>query len=101
MTDLPDLPKKLPVNVLDGLPEYLKDPANYTKIRKFLFEILASRCDHSDILEWYACKKCVERIHKHGEAVRKLGFKSPAQYMQWRRVHEIMEKRDPLEKYNS
>lgn len=99
---IPELPKELKPDIFMGLPHYLKDPKTYKKIRKFLFDILASRCGHSDPLEWNACKKCLARIHEHAEAVEKLGFKSPAQYYQWRRVHETMEKmeRDPLPKYN-
>lgn len=94
-------------NLLNGLPQYLKEPKNYDKVRKFLFDILASRCGHSDPASWYTCQKCLKRIRQFREALKKLGFRSVPQYYQWRRVHEMMQKqlkgefkKDPLQKYD-
>lgn len=87
-------------DLLAVLPEYLKDPANYQKIRKEEIDILASRCGHSDPLEWHACSKCSARIRDHAEFLRKLGFINPAQYYAWRKTHEYIEKRVRLPKYN-
>lgn len=88
-TPPPEIKRK--PNMLAGLPQHLKDPKAYKKVRKFLFEILASRCGHSDPAEWYSCQKCLKRIYEFREALTKLGFKSVPQYYQWRRVHEQME----------
>lgn len=89
-------------NIFSGLPKHLKEPDHYDKIRLFLFDILASRCDHSTPSEWYSCQKCLKRIHDFKEALKQLGFSSPAQYYQWRKVHEQMKslRRDPLAKYD-
>ena len=89
-------PKANKVHVLAGLPEYLKDPANYKKIRKALLETLATTHSHSDILAWGSCVPCQHKIHDHAEMVRKLGFLSPAQYYAWRKVSEEVEKRTKL-----
>lgn len=89
-------PKSAPVPVLAGLPEYLKDPEVYPKIRKALIETLSSTHSHSDLLEWSACGKCQQKVHEHAEMVRKLGFLSPAQYRAWCRVHEKITERVKL-----
>lgn len=92
---------KVKGNVLAGLPEFLKDPKNYKKIRKELYEIMASKCDHGEVLEWATCPKCQSKMREHADFLRKLGFVSPAQYYAWRQVHEQIEKRVPFPKYNS
>lgn len=87
-----------PNPLLVGLPEYLKDHANYPKIRKFLYDIVGSRCGHSDPAAWYTCSKCYNRMQEYKMALEKLGFKSSKQYYLWRRIHEMMDskQRDPL-----
>lgn len=93
--------KSLKGNVLAGLPEYLKDPKAYKKIKKELYEIIASTCDHGEVIEWATCFKCQQKVKDHADFVRKLGFTSPAQFYAWRKVHEQIEKRVTLPKYNS
>lgn len=96
-------PKQQPRNVLAGLPEYLKDHENYKKVRKALYETIASTCDHGEVIEWAGCVKCQNKVRDHADMLRKLGFTSPAQYYAWRKVHERIAdmRRDPLRKYNS
>ena len=89
-------PKANKVSVLAGLPEYLKDRANYPKIQKALLETLASKHSHSDILAWGNCVPCQQKIHDHAEMVRKLGFTSSAQYYAWKKVMQEIERRVPL-----
>lgn len=96
-------PKQTANPILAGLPEHLKDPENYEKIRRALLETLASPHSHSDILAWYDCKNCKSKIRDHRLMMQKLGFQSPAQYMEWQKVHlKIQEfKKVKLPKYNS
>lgn len=93
---------KQPHPLLASLPTHLKDPANYEKIQKFIIETLASKHSHSDIMEWAGCGSCQRRFAERGNAIKKLGFKSPAQYALWKRVHEMIRttKRDKLKKYD-
>lgn len=93
------LPQKLP-SILDDLPVYLKDPANYEKVQKALIETLASRHSHSDLLTWYSCKQCENKIFDHREMMMRLGFKSPTQYYAWKRIHEKIRKLMPLVNWN-
>lgn len=84
------------VHILAGLPEYLKDPEVYQKIRKASYEIMGSTCGHSEVIEWATCAKCQKKGTEHADFLRKLGFLSPAQYYAWRRVHEKVERRVKL-----
>lgn len=106
MSDLPvpETPKKLPKSIanplLAGLPQHLKDPKNFLPVQKALLETLTCGKSHSDPSQMFHCKKCTENMVKRRELMRRLGFKSPQQYMEWRRVHEEIKKRMPLDKYN-
>lgn len=99
-----ELPKTLPkVSTFVGMPQYLKDPKNYEKICKALYEAGNSKCSHSDIFEYSICKKCEEPRMKRIMMMKKLGFRDGQQYLAWKRVQENMRvyHREELEKYNS
>jgi len=90
----PNASKKVPI--LAELPAYLKDPANYKKIRLALLDTLATTHSHSDLLEWGACGQCQMKVRNHAEMIRKLGFTCPAQYYAWRKISEKVEERMKL-----
>ncbi len=94
---------KLPITW--SLPAALKDPANYDKIMKLLVEAGNTPHSHGDLMAWSSCLKCQRAQHNRAEAMRKLGFRSGAQYFAWRKVMEVLryKKRDQLEggKYNT
>jgi len=94
-------PTTMKGNVLAGLPDYLKDPEAYKKIRKAQYELIASTCDHAEVIEYASCFKCQQKLKDHADFIRKLGFTSPAQYYAWRKIHETIEQRVSLPKYNS
>lgn len=106
MTDLP-IPKKQEVLLksktnllLVGLPQYLKEPKNYLTVQKALLETLSCGKSHADPAEMLNCLKCGENMKKRRELMRKFGFKSPAQYMEWKKTHEEIKNRMPLDMYN-
>ena len=88
---VPQLPKKLPRNILTILPRHLKDPKNYEKICKTIYEAGASLCDHAEVFEWYACNKCQQKQHERAEMMRKLGFKNGQQYLMWKKAQEYID----------
>lgn len=99
-----ELPKTLPkVSVFLGMPNYLKEPKNYAKIMKAIYEAGNSKCSHSEIFEYSICKKCEQSRRNRVTMMRKLGFRDGQQYLSWRRVMEnlLTYHRDELEKYNS
>lgn len=94
LKDIHIAPKNNPI--LDGLSEYVKNPANYTEIKKKLLDTLATKCTHSDLLAYSACKSCTNKMLERRRLLKKLGFKSAAQYMAWQKVHEKIQERFPL-----
>ena len=103
MTNLPDLAFNNKVPLTASLPAYLKDPANYKRVQKELLDAGATRHSHGEMVEWAGCVPCQRKLRDRVEMMKKLGFKSPAQYMAWYRTHEqiLSLKRDPLPKYNT
>lgn len=93
---------KQPHPLIASLPKHLKEPENFDKIQRFIYESLASKHSHGDILEWSACASCQRRFSERSMVLKKLGFQSAAQYMVWKRTHEMIKslKRDRLEKYD-
>lgn len=78
---------------LSDFPDYLKDPANYEKIQRALLDTLASSHSHSEVLEWYSCKKCAKKLDEHTLLMKTLGFKTSGHYYAWKKImHEIHKK---------
>lgn len=86
--------------LLAMLPDFVKDHKNYYKIQKALLETLSCRKSHSDPLDMAKCKKCTENMQVRRALLKKFGFVNSAQYMAWRRIHEEIKKRVPLDMYN-
>ena len=86
--------------VFDGMPIHLKNPKNYPTIQKAILETLAGKCSHGEVVEWAACAKCQQRFAERSAIIKKLGFRSMAQYMAWQKVHQEIKTRMPLDKYN-
>lgn len=93
---------KKPHPLIASLPAHLKDPENFDKFQKLIYESLASKHSHGDIMEWGSCASCQKRFCERGAVLKKIGFKSAAQYMVWKRTHEMIKslKRNPLAKYD-
>lgn len=89
-------PKFNKANILDGLPDYVKDPANYMTIQKALLNTLSCGKSHSDPVKMAECKKCTENMLVRRQLLKRFGFKNSAQYMRWRRTHESIKTRYPL-----
>lgn len=94
------VPANKVVNPLDGLPEWLKHPKSYMPVQKELLETLSCGKLHSDPAQIMHCAKCTENMGKRRALMRKFGFKNAAQYMAWRKTHEEIKARVPLDKYN-
>jgi hypothetical protein len=88
------------VNPLDGLPEWLKNPANYSTVQKALLETMVCGKLHSDPSQSLNCQKCTDNMLTRRKLMEKFGFRSPAQYMAWRKTNEEIKSRMPLDMYN-
>ena len=89
-------PKYKPNPLFATLPAMLKDHDNYLKIQKHLLEKLATKHSHGEMSEWVACPACQRKFYERGEAIRKLGFTSMAQFMAWEKTHQTITKRIKL-----
>lgn len=88
------------VNPLDGLPDWVKHPKNYEKIQRALLETLTCGKLHSDPAQSLHCAKCTQNMVERRKLMQKFGFKNAAQYMAWRKTHEEIKNKVPLEMYN-
>lgn len=95
--DKPDIKFKSKSDPLVAfLPDHLKNPANYEDIQKKILATLKTKCSHSDMLEMSKCQKCTDMMIRRRKLLKELGFKNPAQYMQWRKIHEKIKEKFPL-----
>lgn len=94
--ELKKLPKDRPNPIFKGLSNYVKDPANFKEIQKEILNTLAVGHSHSEMLDYAKCAECTRKMKDRRTLLKKYGFKNPAQYMAWRKVHEEITKRYPL-----
>ena len=90
------LPKKINNSLVDTLSPYLKDPANYEEVQRQVVASVQTTCSHSDLLEYSKCPRCTEKMLERRKLLKKLGFKNPRQYMEWRKIHHEIKRRFPL-----
>ena len=79
--------------LLKGLPQDLKDPANFERVQRALFAVLQSTHSHSEMFDWKNCFPCQQRVRDHKELMQKLGFRAPGQYPKWKKAHEMARKK--------
>lgn len=82
--------------MLASLPAYLKDTKNYEAVQLALLEAGSTKHSHGEVVDWATCAHCQQRQHNRKEMMHKLGFRSGAQYMAWKQIHEEIKKRNPL-----
>jgi hypothetical protein len=94
---MPDIDlKPKTASILEGLSDYLKDPANFDEINKKILNTFISTCGHAEILDWVNCKKCTAKMLQRRKMLKSLGFKNPAQYFAWKKIHTTIRQKFPL-----
>lgn len=92
-------PKAKPV--LSDLPDYVKDPANFRKIELALLDTLTGcRKSHSEVFEMSQCTKCTTNMLERRTLMKTFGFKTPAHYLAWKKVHHKIQQLIKMPKYN-
>lgn len=76
--------------IFDGLPEALKDKNSYAGIERQIALVMYSDHKHASVKGFVRCKRCSAKIRQRRELLISLGFKGYEQYLQWRRVMEII-----------
>ena len=84
------LGKLSPRPVLDGLPDSLKDIKCFDNIEKQLNKVLISDHEHTRIGQYIKCKRCQPKFQKRKEMIKNFGFLSINQYLEWRRIMNII-----------
>ena len=79
-----------PNPIFKGLPQALKDPKGYKKVEKRLFEILKSDHTHKKPSAWMKCKDCQDKFTNRKSELKKIGFKSFQQYLEWRKIMDVI-----------
>ena len=72
--------------LLDMLPLHLKEPKNYLRIKKEIYNTIATNCGHDSIAKMAECEKCSKNMMKRRMLLKKLGFKNPQQYQAWQKI---------------
>lgn len=91
------LPRFKPNPLVASLPEHLKDPANYMKIKKAIADTM-KKChkSHADVGEMATCWKCSDGMLERRALLKRLGFKNPAQYRKWQEINNKIKELYPL-----
>lgn len=88
----PEQAKKLSnvknLNPLGHLPDYVKDPANYETIERALLDTRFCGKTHSEPAQMFDCPKCQEKTIERRALMKKFGFKSAGDYLNWKKIHE-------------
>lgn len=96
-----DLPRSSTSKILAELPEHLKDRKNYKKIMKAILNAGATKHSHGEMSEWNKCFHCQRKQNDRLLMMKSLGFQSKAHFMVFQKIHEEINRRVPLPKYNS
>lgn len=97
MTDIKDITPAPNLHPLvASLPPYLKDPKNYEKVQKVILNSFSSKHSHGEVVEWASCVTCQKKFSNRSFVLKKLGFVNPAQYMAWKKIHEVIKDRVKL-----
>lgn len=79
-----------PHPVFLSLPEELKDQACYAGIEERVAKAMFSDHKHKTIKAFVACKRCSEKLTRRRALLTEIGFKSTEQYLEWKRVMDII-----------
>lgn len=85
--------KRKPNPLFESLTDYLKDPANYEKIENELASMLKTDHKHKTVKEYVTCMWCQKKRELRQNRMRVMGFTSPEQFLEWRKIMQIIIKK--------
>lgn len=88
--DVNKVPKLKPNPIFKGLSSSLKDPTNYLKTEDSLQSILKSDHKHKTASSYVKCEDCQTKYNERKKLMKKIGFKSIQQYMEWKKIMTII-----------
>lgn len=78
------------------LPEELKDQAVYADIEERVAKTMFSDHKHKTVKGFVNCKRCSIKLTKRRELLTEIGFQSTEQYLEWKRVMDIIINNRPI-----
>ncbi len=91
------LPKLKKNPLFKGFPENLKDPKSFKDTEDKLQAILKSNHNHKTASSYAKCKECQEKRVERQSMMKKIGFKSIQQYMEWKKIMVIISNQKDFE----
>lgn len=88
--DINEVPKLKPNPLFKGLPASLKDPKRFKKIESELFNMLQSDHKHKTVKGYVTCAWCNKKRELRENRIKALGFKTMGQYLEWRKLMQII-----------
>ncbi len=88
---------KMPISkIFKDLPDRLKSVEAYNKIELELFKILQTDHKHKTVKEYVTCAWCNKKRELKQNRIKALGFVDYAQYVQWRKVMEVIKNKKEI-----
>ena len=88
--DLSTIGKMKTSPLLKGLAGELKDPKCFKAIERQLEDCVKVSHKHKNATDWAKCSQCQLNFVKRRQLMKKLGFKSGIQYLQWKKIMGII-----------
>jgi hypothetical protein len=89
---------KLPQNpIFKGMPEELKNPDRYKEVEQALRLVMFSDHSHKTMKQFMGCKRCQVKTQKKRELIKEYGFVTFEQYLEWRKVMDIIVNQKPIQ----
>jgi len=85
-----ELPELEPNPIFKYLPDHVKDVKTYKKIEKSLADAVLSDHQHKSVKEYVKCARCNAKRDRRKALIKEYGFTSVEQYMEWKRVMQII-----------
>lgn len=88
--DTSNLGKLKPAPIFKEMSDNLKDPKVYEKIERKILKIMKTDHTHATMASYTKCKDCKVKYEKRRDAIKDFGFKNYAQYLQWKKIMNII-----------
>lgn len=85
-----EMAKPKPNPIFDNLPKALKDTSCYADIERQVRLATYSDHTHKTLKQFVRCKRCTPKIQARQNILKGFGFAGYAQYLEWRRVMNII-----------
>ncbi len=95
--DLKGTEKLKPNPLFEGLDDSLKDPANFEATERKIINAVKTSHLHQTVKSYMNCKECQAKFRRRQRMVSDLGFKSLEQYLEWRKIMQIIRNKSNIQ----